>query len=101
MLAPRKKSYMTNPDSILKRKEITLPTKNCIVKAMVFPMTFRVAHTIKRLPTMQETQVQSLGREDPLEEEVTTHSSILAWRIPGTEEPVKLQSMRSQMVGHN
>ena len=89
---------MTNPDSILKRKEITLPTKNCIVKAMVFPMTFRVAHTIKRLPTMQETQVQSLGREDPLEEEVTTHSSTLAWKIPWTEESGQLQSMGLQRV---
>ena len=50
---------------------------------------------------MQETQVQSLGWEDPLEEEMATHSSILAWRIPWTEEPVRLQSMGSQRVGHD
>ena len=48
---------------------------------------------VKRLPTMWETWVQSLGREDPLEKEMATHSSILAWRIPWTEEPGKLQSM--------
>ena len=49
-----------------------------------------VAQTIKSLPAMQETQVQSLGREDPLEEEMATHPSILVWRIPGTEEPGEL-----------
>ena len=49
----------------------------------------------------QGTQVPSLGQEDPLEEEVTTHSSILAWEIPWTEEPGGLQSMGSQRVGHN
>ena len=52
------------------------------------------------LPAMQETRVQSLGREDPLEEDTATHSSILAWRIPRTEEPGGLQSMGSQRVGH-
>ena len=51
-----------------------------------------------RLP-MQETPAQSLGRENPLEEEMATHSSILAWRIPWTEEPIQLQSMGSQRVG--
>ena len=50
----------------------------------------------KTLPVMQETQVQSLGQEDPLAKEMTTHSPILAWRIPWTEEPGRLQSMRSQ-----
>ena len=50
---------------------------------------------------MQEMQVQSLGQEDPLEEEMTAHSSILAWRIPWTEEPGGLQSMGSQRVGHD
>ena len=53
-----------------------------------------------RLP-MQEMQVRSLGREDPLEEEMATHSSILAWRIPWTEEPGRLQSRGSQRVRHN
>ena len=55
---------------------------------------------VKNLPAMQETQVRSLGREDPLEEERATHSSILAWEIPWTEEPGRLQSMWSQRVGH-
>ena len=56
---------------------------------------------IKRLPTMQETWVRSLGCEDPLEKEMATHSSILAWKIPWTEEPGRLHSMGSQRVGHN
>ena len=62
--------------------------------------TSLVAQMVKCLPTMQETQVQSLGREDPLEKEMATHSSILAWKIPWTEEPGRLQSMGSQRVGH-
>ena len=55
---------------------------------------------VKDLPAMQETQVLSLGREDPLEKEMGTHSSIPAWRIPWTEEPEGLQSMGLQGVGH-
>ena len=54
--------------------------------------TSLVAQTVKRLPTMQETQVQSLGWEDPLEQEMATHSRTLAWKIPWTEEPGRLQS---------
>ena len=53
---------------------------------------------VKRLPTMWETWVQSLGWEDPLEKEIATHSRILAWKIPWTEEPARLQSMASQRV---
>ena len=53
----------------------------------------QVAQRVKNLPAMLETQVQSLGQEDPLEEGMATHSSILAWRIPWTEEPGRLQSM--------
>ena len=56
---------------------------------------------VKYLPTMQEIRVQSLGQEDPLEKEMAIHSSILAWRIPWTEEPGGLQSMGSQRVGHD
>ena len=56
---------------------------------------------VKNLSAMQETQVQFLGWEDALEEEITTHSSTLAWRIPWTEEPGGLQSIGSQRVGHN
>ena len=55
---------------------------------------------INHLPAMQETQVQSLGRKDPLEKEIATHSSILAWRISWTEEPGELPSMGSQRFGH-
>ena len=60
-----------------------------------------VAQLVMNLPAMQETWVQSLGREDPLEKEMATHSSILAWEILGTEEPGRLQSMRSQRVGQD
>ena len=60
-----------------------------------------VAQLVKTLPVMQETWVQSLGWEDPLEKEMAAHSSILAWRIPWTEEPGGLQSMGSQRVGHD
>ena len=56
---------------------------------------------VKTLPAMQETWVQSLDQEDPLEKEMATHSSVLAWRIPRTEEPGGLQSMGSQRVRHD
>ena len=58
-----------------------------------------MVQTVKNVPEMQETQVQSLGREDPLQEGMATHFSILAWRIPWTEEPGRLQSIGSQRVG--
>ena len=60
-----------------------------------------VAQTVKCLPTMRETRVQSLGREDLLKKEMATHSNILAWKIPWTEDPGRLQSMGSQRVGHD
>ena len=60
-----------------------------------------MAQTVKRLPTMWETWVQSLGREDLLEKEMATHSSILAWKIPWTEEPGRPQSTGSQRVRHD
>ena len=56
---------------------------------------------VKRLPTMQETWVRSLAQEDPLEKEMAPHSSTLAGKIPWMEEPVRLQSMESQRVGHD
>ena len=56
---------------------------------------------VKHLPTMQETWVQSLGQEDLLEKEMATHSNTLAWKIPWTEEPGRLQSMGSLGVGHD
>ena len=66
----------------------------------VLPMCWAslVAQRLKRLPARQETRVQSLGWEDPLEKEMSTHSSILAWRIPWTEEPGRLQSTGLQRV---
>ena len=64
--------------------------------AKKFLVASLVAQTIKNLPAMQETQVRSQGWEDPLEKVMATHSSILAWRIPWTEEPGGLQSMESQ-----
>ena len=60
-----------------------------------------VAQMVKNLPAMKETGVQSLGQEDTLEKGMATHSSILAWRIPWTENPGGLQSMGSQIVRHN
>ena len=60
-----------------------------------------VAQTVKCLPTMRETWVQSMGWENLLEKEMATHSGILAWKIPWTEEPGRLQSMGSQRVGHD
>ena len=60
-----------------------------------------VAQRVKRLPAMREMQVQSLGRDDPLEKEMATHSRTLAWKIPWAEEPGRLQSMGLQRVGHN
>ena len=62
---------------------------------MPFLQASLVAQTVKNLPAVQETWVQSLGQEDPLEREMATHSSILAWRIPWTEEPGGLQPMGS------
>ena len=60
-----------------------------------------VVQLVKNLPVMQETQVQFLGQENPLEKEMTIHSSILTWEIPWTEEPGRLQSMGLQRVGHD
>ena len=62
---------------------------------------FLVAQMVKNLPAMQETQVQSMGREDPLEKGMATHSSILAWRIPWTQGRGGLQSIETQRVRHD
>ena len=62
---------------------------------------FRNGSVVKNPPAMQEMEVQSLGWEDTLEKEMATHSSILVWEIPWTEEPDGLQFMESQRVGHN
>ena len=63
--------------------------------------TSLVAQMVKRLSAMQETRVQSLGWEDPLEKEMAAHSNILAWKIPWTLEPDRLLSMGSQRLGHH
>ena len=92
------------------RKSLIFPTKprhfgpSRIYKSLMIVPTLGaslVAQMVKNLPAMQETWVQTLGREDPLEKEMATYSSILPWRIPWTEEPGRLQSMGSQRVGHN
>ena len=69
----------------------------CLIPS-VSPKASLVAQSVKSLPAVQETQVRSLGWEDPLEKEMATHSSILAWRLPWTEEPGELQSTGSQRV---
>ena len=60
-----------------------------------------MAQMVKNLPAMQETRIQSLGLDNPLEKGMATHSSILAWRIPWTEEPGRLKSMESQRIRHD
>ena len=84
-------------------KRVTkLPNKPKLLKDTMFIVwASLVAQMVKRLPAMRETWVQFLGREDPLEKEMVIHSSTLAWKIPWTEEPDKLQSMGSQRVGHD
>ena len=72
-----------------------------LIKCALISVTSLVAQMVKRLPIMRETQVQSLGWEDLLEKEMATHSSTLAWKIPWTEDPGRLQSMGSRRVGHN
>ena len=71
------------------------------LRDMVFWLLIIQAQTVKNLPAMQETWFRYLGWEDPLEKKMATHSSILAWRIPSTEEPGGLQFMGLQRVGHN
>ena len=68
---------------------------------VTIPRDSLVAQAVKNLPAMQETWIQSLGWEDPLEKGMATHSSILAWRIPWAKEPGGLQSIGSQRIRHN
>ena len=91
-------------------KTITLTIWTCVDKVMslLFNTLSRfvcraslVAQTVKRLPAMRETQVRFLGREDPLEKKMAIHSTTLAWKIPWTEEPDRLQSMGSRRIGHD
>ena len=89
--------YMTTG----KNTALTLTREAHFIYRSVYMWASLVAQTIKNLPTMQETQVQSLGQEDPLVKGMVTHFRILAWRIPWTEEPAGLRSMESQRVGHD
>ena len=75
--------------------------KSMIYNGIILSKASQVAQWVKNLPAKQETWVWSLGWEDPLEEGMADHSSILAWEIPGTEEPSMLQSKGSQRVGHD
>ena len=72
-----------------------------ILKHVFEVRTSLVTQMVRRLPTMRETQVRSLGQEDPLEKEMAAHSSTLAWKIPCTEDRGRLQYMGSQVVGHD
>ena len=89
----------------LETKVFNLPfppcLSDCCTTVQIPVWASLVAQRLKHLPGMRETRVWSLGREDPLEKEMATHSSILAWRIPWREEPGRLQSMGSQRVGHD
>ena len=76
-------------------------SKASVLQCSAFFGASMVAQVVKRLPAVQETQVQSLGWEDPLEKEMATHSSTLAWKIPWTEERGRLQSIGLQRVRHD
>ena len=80
---------------------LILPSSTFLLSVALSLLVSLVGQIIKNLPAMQETQVQFLGQEDPLEKGMATHSSILAWKIPWTEEPGGLQCMRSQRVRHS
>ena len=73
----------------------------CRIGDFSLSLSFLVVPSVKNPPAMQETRVRSLGREDPLEKETATHSTILAWEIPWTEEHSRLQSVRFQRVRHD
>ena len=102
---------MINLDSVLKSRDIILPAKVCLVKAMIFPIVMygwasQVALVVKKktrllMQETQETWVQSVGWEDPLEKGIATYSSILAWRTPWIKETGRLQSIVSQRVRHD
>ena len=79
----------------------TIITIITIITTSIYYWTSLVAQTVKHLSTMWEMRVRALGWEDSLEKEMAIHSSTVAWKIPWTEEPARLQSMGSQRVGHN
>ena len=96
-IARRNVNYLrcANDTTLTAKREEELKSPSMKARASL------VSQRVKRLPTMQETRLRSLGQEDPLEKEMATHSSTLAWKIPWTEDPGGLQSMGSQRVGHD
>ena len=86
--------------SLDQQHSITLELRNANLGALSQTWASLVAQMVKHLPTMRETRARSLGREDPLEKEMATHSSTLAWKIPWMEEPGRLQSVGLQRVRH-
>ena len=93
-LDPTLQSLTSNVSTVkLNRKPVAKELGRCSLQGYT--------SMVKHLPAMRETRVQSLGWEDPLEKEMATHSSILAWKIPWIEEPGGLQSIDSQRVGHD
>ena len=82
--------------SIAQDTKLSVPNEQSTNPESNFSLASLVAQTVKRLPATRETRVRFLGREDPLEKEMAIHSSTLAWKIPWTEEPDRLQSMGSQ-----
>ena len=96
----RKGAFLT---FLLWSKSQSRETLTVVPGHVLFPtmMAFLVAQMVKNLPAMRETWDQSWGRKDPLEKRMATHSSILTWEIPWTEEPCGLQSMGSQKIGHD
>ena len=88
-------------ESTLKKREISIKDTTPWWNGQWFILQIEVAQRVKNLHAMQETRVQFLGWEDSLEKEMANHSSILAWKIPWTEKPGRLESMGSKRVGHN
>ena len=111
MSLPRSKSQLSVDHRIKAELLMTFEVIDFYHMVLVFPMSFwlllhptrasLVAQMVKNLPSMQETQVPALGQEDPLEKGMATHCNILAWRIPGTEEPGRLQSIGLHKVEHD
>ena len=95
------RKYLVSLNAFIELLAICI-VRNCIPLLFLFALELPCwQRWWKHMPTVQETQVWSLGWEDPLEKEMATHSSILAWKIPWTEEPGRLQSMGLQRVGHD
>ena len=93
--------YLPNSNTIINKAFALPPDLKVQHPSNIWYQTSLVTQMVKRLPTMQETQVQSLGWEGPLEKQMATHSSTIVWKIPWMEEPGRLQSMGLRRVGHD